>query len=204
MIEQEVIFRIIEIGLQFFLVVFAGKALFVWKKEFNLKHFELHEEILNEIKNIFNYEEDSYYFSLSEQVIDKQMKNHSILSDSDYFEILEKERSEFLPQEYVLPQYDMKPLIEKLIKLIPRSNKKISENAKKIIRIYNEGIDNLNFEVEQLRDSYDQDLKGTTSEKEEKYIEYLSNQKKELIFLKMIKPIKILKKELDNFLINKK
>ena len=105
-----------------------------WKKQFILKHLELHEEILNKIENIFRDEIGNYYFLLPEREIKKQIKNHFVLSDSNYFEKLKKET--FLPHEYFLPlyePYDVKPLIEKMRKLISRSNKKRGLPSKLII-----------------------------------------------------------------------
>ena len=51
--DKEFIFRIIEIGLQIMLVIFAGMALFVWKREIRGKDkYKLAKDLLTYIKEI--------------------------------------------------------------------------------------------------------------------------------------------------------
>lgn len=188
-----------------FLTLFFGYYLGKrgWKKQFNLKHFDLHEEVLNSIKNIFHDDEfGRYYFTLSNKEINKRIKNFSVLSDKQYFK-KNKIGNQFLPVDYFPIETivgDVESLINKLRKLSARSNRKISKLLKNIIGIYDGGIQGLDFEVEFLIDSYNVDLISGPTEEENKYIKYLSNTRKELILLKSIALIKNLEKELENFL----
>lgn len=178
-----------------------------WKKQFLLKHFDLHEKILNKLNFIFNDEIEGYLFSKTNKEIAGMLKSHESMSSSEYFAELKKDI--FLNKmDAVYPYYlafgSIKDIISELRYLLSRSNNKTSKIIESILSIWDNETKQLGDEISDIADSLNRDPEGwDISENESKYIDYLQRTREEFILLKIVPLVNNLAIELRKYLKNK-
>lgn len=179
-----------------------------WKKQFLLKHFDLHEKILNKLNSIFEDEIEGYLFLKTNQEIENMLEKCSVpMSANEYFSELKK--NEFFNKEgFGYPSFlvfgSIKDIISELRYLLSRSNNKISKIIERILSIWDSGIKQLDDDISDIADSFNRDPEGWYITKDENsYLAYLQREREELILLRIVPLINKLAVELKKYLKNK-
>ncbi len=173
------------------------------KSNFFLKYFNLHEKVLKKLIFISNNEIEGFYFKKTKQEIGKMLKDKKIMTAGEYFYFIKKYdylwdvNNEFLPN-IVFDSFEK--MVKDLDDLSIRSNEKISKTINRVLKIYNDEINNLNFYFDNIDLDYDNNI----SKKDNNYLNYLKNETEEKILFKIVPLLNSLKIELKTYLKNKK
>jgi len=202
----------VDIGIPVLTSVLAGTVSYFLgkrslKKQFVLKYFDLHKEVLEKIISISKDEIDGYIFNLKNKELEKMAKG-KVLSFREYFSDYGKiklyEEAGFGMFAPPLLFSDVTELIGMIRSLEEGSNEKNNKQMKKILSIWNDKKDELSRDVDNFYESFDCNLEGCDiSEEERRYINYYKRKKEELLLYEIIPLIKKLKIGLEKFLENK-
>jgi len=175
-----------------------------WKKQFFLKHFNLHEKVLHKISAVINDEIEGFYFLKKDEEIKKIQKDAYIMTADQYFSELAKDNFDGAAYPSFLAFGSIKDMMGELKLLSTRSNNKISKIIEEILSTWDDRASELDENVKNLADCFNKDPDGwDIPENAKKYIDYFEREHQELILLQIVPLINKLKLELKKYLKNK-
>lgn len=179
-----------------------------WKKQFILKHFDLHEKVLNKLNAISNDEIEGFYFSKTDKEIKKMLKVMNIETLNQYVEKSDDLDDVLGTNEFGYPAFlafgSIKETMQDIRYLSSRSNKRISKISKKMLLVWDKEAVGLDENIQSLADDFNEDPEEwKISKMRRKYIDYFEKESQELILLKIIPLVNKLKIELSKYLKNK-